>query len=92
MGKVGTLSEACESKGGNEDSGQREELKLGWDHEDRWLGNKVWPCSMPACMHMHVCVSAVPGSVLFHQDFAFQFSWQRAVVEKSRVCSWIPLA
>lgn len=65
MGKVGTLGEECDSKGGDEDSGQHEDRELVRDN-DRWLGNKVWPCSMPACMHMHVCVSAVPGSVLFH--------------------------
>lgn len=66
MGKVGTSGEECENEGGDEDSGQREEPELGRDHEDRWLGNKVWPYSMLACMHMHVCVSSVPGSVLFH--------------------------
>lgn len=45
---------------------QHEEPELVRDKGDRWLGNKVWPCSMPACMHMHVCVRAVLGSVLFH--------------------------
>lgn len=49
-----------------EDSGQHEELEMDRDDEDRWLGKEVWPCSMPACMHMHVCVSAVLGSVLSH--------------------------
>lgn len=66
-GGVGALGEECNSRvGGSEDLGEHEELELGGDNEDRCLGNKVWLCSMPAYMHMHVCVSAVSSPVLFH--------------------------
>lgn len=53
MGKAGTLGEECESKGGDEDSGQCEELELSRDHEDSDWGTRSGPV---ACPHACTCM------------------------------------
>lgn len=91
MGKLGTC--VARSAAASEEMRTRG-MELGRDNQDRRLGNKVWPCSMPACMHMHVCecfpwFCAFPTETLL---LHFHPSWQRAVVGQPRVCSWLGLA